>query len=60
MSARDDELIYAGKVDYGFDKASVVDLHKRLTPQIGKTQPYTNRIEHKTIWVAPKLIVEIE
>ncbi|WP_029085184.1 RNA ligase family protein, partial [Bradyrhizobium sp. th.b2] len=27
-----DDLIYAGKVDHGFDKASAADLRKRLTP----------------------------
>ena len=26
------DLIYAGKVDHGFDKASAADLRKRLTP----------------------------
>jgi bifunctional non-homologous end joining protein LigD len=30
------ELIYAGKVDHGFDKASAADLRKRLTPLIRK------------------------
>ena len=48
-------LIYAGKVDHGFDKASAADLRKRLTPLIRKTQPYTKRITHKGIWVEPEL-----
>jgi hypothetical protein len=34
-----EDLIYAGKVDHGFDKASAADLQKRLTPLIRKTQP---------------------
>ena len=55
-----DELIYAGKVDHGFDKASIADLRKRLTPLIRKTQPYTKRIAHKGIWVEPKMLAEIE
>ncbi|MCP1971763.1 ATP-dependent DNA ligase [Bradyrhizobium elkanii] len=55
-----DELIYAGKVDHGFDKASAADLRKRLTPLIRKTQPYTKRITHKAIWVEPKVLAEIE
>lgn len=55
-----DELIYAGKVDHGFDKASAADLRKRLTPLIRKTQPYTKRIAHKAIWVEPKVLAEIE
>jgi bifunctional non-homologous end joining protein LigD len=35
------ELIDAGKVDHGFDKASAADLRKRLTPLIRKTQAFT-------------------
>ncbi|RZN31967.1 non-homologous end-joining DNA ligase [Bradyrhizobium sp. Leo121] len=54
------ELIYAGKVDHGFDKVSAADLQKRLTPLIRKTQPYTKRIAHKGIWVEPKLLAEVE
>ena len=53
-----DELIYAGKVDHGFDKASAADLRKRLTPLVRKTQPYTKR--HKAIWVEPEVMAEIE
>jgi bifunctional non-homologous end joining protein LigD len=52
------ELIYAGKVDHGFDKKSSAELRKRLTPLIRKSQPYTKRIAHKGIWV--ELLVEIE
>ncbi len=55
-----DELIYAGKVDHGFDKTSIADLRKRLTPLIRKTQPYTKRIAHKGIWVEPEVLAEIE
>jgi bifunctional non-homologous end joining protein LigD len=54
------ELIYAGKVDHGFDKSSAADLQKRLKPLIRKTQPYAKRIAHKGIWVEPKLFAEIE
>jgi bifunctional non-homologous end joining protein LigD len=54
------DLIYAGKVDHGFDKASAADLQKRLTPMIRKTQPYTKRIAHKGVWVEPKLLAEVE
>ena len=50
-----EDLIYAGKVDHGFDKASAADLRERLTPLIRKTQPYTKRIAHKGIWVEPEL-----
>jgi ATP-dependent DNA ligase len=45
-----DQLIYAGKVDHGFDKRSAADLRKRLTPLIRKTQPYSMRVAHKGIW----------
>ena len=55
-----DDLVYAGKVDHGFDKVSATDLQKRLKPLIRKTQPYAKRIAHKGIWVEPKLLAEIE
>ncbi|RZN16382.1 non-homologous end-joining DNA ligase [Bradyrhizobium sp. Leo121] len=55
-----DALVYAGKVDHGFDKASETELRKRLKPLIRKTQPYSKRIAHKGIWVEPKLLAEIE
>jgi bifunctional non-homologous end joining protein LigD len=55
-----DDLIYAGKVDHGFDKVSAADLQKRLKPLIRRTQPYSKRIAHKGIWVEPKLLAEVE
>ncbi|RXH05960.1 non-homologous end-joining DNA ligase [Bradyrhizobium vignae] len=55
-----DDLVYAGKVDHGFDKVSAADLQRRLKPLIRKTQPYAKRIAHKGIWVEPKLLAEIE
>ncbi|OPY97968.1 DNA ligase [Bradyrhizobium sacchari] len=55
-----DDLIYAGKVDHGFDKTSAAELQRRLKPLIRKTQPYAKRIAHKGIWVEPKLLAEIE
>lgn len=54
------DLVYAGKVDHGFDKTSVAELRTRLTPLIRKTQPYAKRIAHKGIWVEPELLAEIE
>ena len=57
---RGDELIYVGKVDHGFDKASIADLRKRLAPLIRKTQPYSRRIAHKGVWVEPEVLAEIE
>jgi bifunctional non-homologous end joining protein LigD len=54
------DLIYAGKVDHGFDKTSAPELRRRLTPLIRKTQPYAKKIAHRGIWVEPELLVEIE
>jgi hypothetical protein len=48
------DIVYAGKVDNGFDKTSAADLQKRLRPLIRKTQPYATRIAHKGIWVEPR------
>ncbi len=54
------KLVYAGKVDHGFDKTSAAELRRRLTPLIRQTQPYSKRIAHKAIWVEPDLMAEIE
>jgi ATP dependent DNA ligase C terminal region len=54
------DLVYAGKVDHGFDKESAKLLRARLTPLIRKTQPYSKRIAHRGIWVEPELLAEIE
>jgi bifunctional non-homologous end joining protein LigD len=40
-------LVYAGKVDHGFDTASATMLRTRLTPLIRKTQPYSKRIANR-------------
>ena len=53
-------LVYAGKIDHGFDKTSAAELRRRLTPLVRKTQPYAKRIAHRGIWVEPKLLAEIE
>ena len=54
------ELVYAGKVDHGFDTTSAKDLQARLKPLIRKTQPYAKKIAHRGIWVEPSLLAEIE
>jgi bifunctional non-homologous end joining protein LigD len=54
------ELIYAGKVDHGFDNENAKALRARLTPLIRKSQPYSKRIGQRGIWVEPKLLAEIE
>ena len=40
-----DDLVYAGKVDHGFDKTSAARLRQLLTPLIRKTQPYA-KVSH--------------
>jgi bifunctional non-homologous end joining protein LigD len=55
-----DALIYGGKVDHGFDSASVKDLQSRLKPLIRNTQPYSRTIAHRGVWVEPSLLAEIE
>src|ERR1700709_115167 len=54
------DLIYAGKVDLGFDKSSTAELQARLKPLIRKTQPYAKKIAHRGGWVEPSLLAEIE
>jgi bifunctional non-homologous end joining protein LigD len=54
-----DELIYAGKVDHGFDEDSAKELQTHFRPLIRKTQPYSKRIAHRGIWVEPKLLAEV-
>ncbi|MDB5515205.1 MAG: hypothetical protein JWQ17_1963 [Tardiphaga sp.] len=54
------DLIYAGKVDHGFDNASARELQQRQTPLIRKTQPYAKKFAHRAIWVQPSLLAEIE
>jgi bifunctional non-homologous end joining protein LigD len=54
------DLIYAGKVDHGFDTAAAKDLQARLKPLIRKTQPYAKKIAHRGVWVEPSLLAEIE
>jgi bifunctional non-homologous end joining protein LigD len=54
------DLVYAGKVDHGFDKTSAAELQKKLTPLVKRTQPYAKKIAHKGIWVEPEVLAEIE
>jgi bifunctional non-homologous end joining protein LigD len=50
------DLVYAGKVDHGFDKSSTAKLQARLKPLIRKTQPYAKNIAHRGVWVEPSLL----
>jgi bifunctional non-homologous end joining protein LigD len=52
-------VIYAGKVDHGFDKSSTAELQARLKPLIRKTRP-PKKIAHRGIWVEPSVLAEIE
>jgi bifunctional non-homologous end joining protein LigD len=54
------DLVHAGKLDHGFDKASVTELRRRIEPLVRKTQAFSKRIAHKGIWVEPQLSAEIE
>jgi bifunctional non-homologous end joining protein LigD len=54
------DLVYAGKVDHGFDEVSARALRKKLEPLISKTQPYAKKVAHRGIWVHPELLAEIE
>jgi bifunctional non-homologous end joining protein LigD len=54
------DLVYAGKVDNGFDESSTAVLQARLKPLIRKTQPYAKKIAHRGVWVEPSLLAEIE
>jgi bifunctional non-homologous end joining protein LigD len=54
------DLVYAGKVDHGFDNNSAAELQARLKPLIRKTQPYARKIAHRAVWVEPELLAEIE
>jgi bifunctional non-homologous end joining protein LigD len=54
------DLVYASKVDHGFDAVSAKELQARLKPLIRQTQPYVKRIAHKGVWVEPSLLAEIE
>lgn len=57
---RGKDLLYAGKVDHGFDATSAKELQAKLKPLVRETQPYTKRIAHRGIWVEPELLAEIE
>ena len=54
------DLIYAGKIDHGFDGDTAKELRTRLTPLIRKTRPYSRRIACRGIWVEPRLLAEVE
>lgn len=54
------DLVYAGKVDHGFDRTSADELRRTPKPLVRRTQPYPKRIAHRGIWVEPEFPAEIE
>jgi hypothetical protein len=50
---RGNDLIYAGKVDHGFDKTSAAELRKCLTPLIRKTRPTPRRSRTRRSGLSP-------
>jgi bifunctional non-homologous end joining protein LigD len=55
------QLVYAGKVEHGFDEATIKDVQHQLEPLTQRTQPYDLKVKKpKAVWVAPKLMAEIE
>lgn len=55
-----DKLLYAGKVEHGFEDDAVKDLQQRLKKLVRKTQPSAKRIPNSGIWVEPRLAAEVE
>ena len=54
------DLIYAGKVDHGFDTASAKISRHNSSRWSGKLNLMPNGIAHRGIWVEPSLLAEIE
>jgi bifunctional non-homologous end joining protein LigD len=56
-----DQLLYAGKVDHGFSRDSAMDVRKRLTPLVQRTQAFSQKIKKpQAVWVKPSLLAEVE
>jgi bifunctional non-homologous end joining protein LigD len=57
------ELIFAGKVGTGFDRAESARLVKRLEPLAQRTPPFKvvpNLARRGAIWIRPKLVAQIK
>jgi len=53
-------LRYAGKVGTGFDTATLVDLHHRMTSRARPTSPFVDRVREKGAqWTEPDLVANI-
>ena len=57
----DGELLYAGKVENGFNAESEHDLRQRAEKLKARAQPLTKKIKKpKATWLKPKLLVDVE
>jgi len=57
----DEGLLYAGKVENGFDAQSERDLRRRAARLETRAQPLTKKIKKpKAAWLKPKLLVDVE
>jgi hypothetical protein len=58
---KEDELLYAGKVEHGFTTDQQKELMARAGKLIAKTQPLTTKIaKPKAKWLKPTLLVDVE
>jgi ATP-dependent DNA ligase len=57
----DRDFVYAGKVDTGFDEATLRTLHERLSPIEQDAPPFTRGLvrENGARWVRPELVAQI-
>jgi bifunctional non-homologous end joining protein LigD len=54
-------LLYAGKVEKGFTRASQSDLEQRAKALKSRAQPLTKKIRKpKAQWLKPELLVDVE
>jgi bifunctional non-homologous end joining protein LigD len=55
------ELLYAGKVENGFDKTAEREIRERAERLKTSTQPLSKKIKKpKATWLKPKLLVDVE
>jgi bifunctional non-homologous end joining protein LigD len=53
------KLVYAGKVDHGFDRENIADLRKRML-KLGTRSPAISIRKTHGNWIKPVLLAEIE
>jgi bifunctional non-homologous end joining protein LigD len=53
-------LCYAGKVGTGFDRATLLDVHGRLTALLRSSAPFADPPRYRSVhWVEPELVAEV-